>query len=127
MSIKKTERSLLFFSCCNRIISNYKSTLKVDYPTPTVLSSITVWDHTGVLLPKSRAIDAISVSIGSSESMTGCISVEGPPPINGTPHDGYTQRSLLCGEAGTQLALSFGAYIDLAPSPKPSCEFPKHN
>jgi hypothetical protein len=84
-----------------------------------------IWDQSGIpLLHEDNQVTGLDISIGSKESLTGCL-VSNPPGMDGeSPAPaGFEGKGLLCGSSGIYLAVSVGRLVGMSEGPsKPKGE-----
>ena len=96
--------------CCTRILKNKTTALTIETPFLATLSSVTVWvdgvAQTNVPAPSNGAdpLAGFGLSLGSSDSLTGCALSAGALP-NGPAPPGYQSIRVTCGGRGTLLSI----------------------
>jgi hypothetical protein len=102
--------------CCIRTISNPRATLTASFTALHALTSISIWDQSGhPLLQADNQLTAFEISIGTKQSMTGCLVTNLRQSDRGTPTPpGFEQKGLLCGSAGIYLAISVSKLLGMS-------------
>jgi hypothetical protein len=89
------------------------ATLVSNRPSSYAITSVMIWDqHNSSLLHHEDHLSGVEISIGTKQSRTGCsmsdIAANGMFPVP----SGFIQKGLLCGSAGTSIAVSVKGLLE---------------